>query len=171
LLFARIAFNFGQIGTDFIQSYFFGGSFIVKDLLHFRIIKLVENYIKSTIYLYQYVAEDVINIVKAPFYAIAIQMACFIVLVSPNDARKVIGNIERHWNMGVDWKQDFRYHKDFKDERYVKVAYKVIVDRRQDVAFYMAACFQPRGSLLDNKISNVNRVDNNFFETTKKSSL
>jgi len=151
VMFSKIIFNVVQIGFDFTKSYFCSSLNMLDDLRHGRIIKIFEEYVVSKIILFEYVAEDLINIVKAPFYAIAIQFACLFAVVSPNNAKKIIAKIEKGWNLGLDVKHDFRNMEEFKSKKLLSFISNMF-NKRNEISFYIAPCFQSLGTLKDKNI-------------------
>ncbi|MFA6118758.1 MAG: hypothetical protein WCT85_07260 [Parachlamydiales bacterium] len=151
VMFSKMAFNVGQIGYDFTKSFFFSSLNMFDDFWHGRIIKIFEEYVVSKIILFEYLAEDIINIVKAPFFAVAIQFACLFAVISPNNAKKMIAKIEKGWNLGLDVKHDFRHMEEFKDRKLLSFIGNLF-NKRNEISFYMAPCFQPIGMLSDKNI-------------------
>ncbi len=66
--------------------------------------------------------ESILEVVKAPFYAIAMIAVAPYGIFNPYQARKIEAAIEKSWNHGIS----------YKDEN----------------VFYLATCFQVRGNLL-----------------------
>ncbi|NGX52214.1 MAG: hypothetical protein KR126chlam5_00510, partial [Candidatus Anoxychlamydiales bacterium] len=96
-------------------------------------------------------AQDTIYIVRAPFFAIALQFASLFILVSPNRARKAIAKIEKSWNYNMGLSYHYRNNKGFKENSLLSALFNTLLDRKEDVVFYLAPCFQP-GSLNDKHI-------------------
>ncbi len=152
LLFLKIAFNFFQMGFDFAKVTIDSSldmAFAIKDR---KLLKIFEIYIISRIDFIKYIAEDVIAIVKAPFYALGIQIASLYTIFFPSSGRKFIGDIERSWNNNKSLKHDYRYNKETQNKPLYKVLWNIFLKRDESVVFYLAPCFQTLGSLKDKDI-------------------
>ncbi len=147
----KIFFNVLQICFDCF-SYFFSYFTMAKALANKNIFKIFEISITSRIDILKHIAQDIIYIIRAPFFAIFIQFATLITLISPMRARKIIAKIERSWNYDLPLCYDYRNKKDFKEKPLFRALFNTLLHRKEDVVFYLAPCFQPLGSLNDRYI-------------------
>jgi len=163
LLALKVTFNVLQMVFD-CSSYFFtywtmakalGNGLIDfitgKSLVNKNISKVFELSITSRVDIFKNLAQDTIYIVRAPFFAIALQFASLFILVSPNRGRKAIAKIEKSWNYNMGLSYDYRHNKDFKEKSLLRALFETLLDRKEDVVFYLALCFQPR-SLKDKHV-------------------
>jgi len=150
LLALKVTFNVLQMVFD-CTSYFLSWFTMGKALADAKILKIFEISIISRVDFFKNIAQDVIYIIRAPFFAIAMQFSALFILVSPNSARKAIAKIERRWNYNMDLSYDYRNNKEFKEESLINALFNTLYDRKENVVFYLAPCFQP-GSLNDKHI-------------------
>jgi len=156
VLFFKIIFNVFQMGFDFIKSNVDSTIDMGRDLTQGKIIKMCATYLISRIDLLKYLVEDIICIIRAPFYSLAIQLICPFSLLFPNQTRRLIAKIEKSWNYNMDVNHDFKKTKEMKIKSFFDSALDVLLKKKQYIAFYIAPCFQPRGSLND---KNVRRIE------------
>ena len=152
VLVCKILFNIFQMGFDFIKVNVDSTIDMAKDLSQNKIIKMCETYLISRIDLIQYLIEDIICIVRAPFYAIALQLTCPFSLLFPNQTRRLIAKIEKSWNYDMSVKYDFKKTSEINAKSFFQALVDILVYKKQYIAFYIAPCFQPRGSLKDRNI-------------------
>ncbi|NGX62779.1 MAG: hypothetical protein KR126chlam6_00179 [Candidatus Anoxychlamydiales bacterium] len=145
----KISFNILLIGFDCFKGFWNSSATMLDDFVHLRIIKLVENYCISRIELVQYLVEDVIFIVRVPFYTLALQFASIFTIAFPNHGKKLIANIERKSNYNMDITYHFTNNKEFKNKTLIRAIFNTLLHRDQKVVFYLAPCFQPIGKLTD----------------------
>jgi len=152
LLFCKLSFNVIQMGFDFAKVTIDSTIQMAKDIRDGDIIKICETYLLSRIDLFRYLGEDIVYIVRAPFYALAMQFASVYGIFAPRNGRKVLAKIEKNWNFNQSIKKDFRqYYKNISRPFY-EVLFDIFLERKQGVVFYLAPCFQPLGSLKDRHI-------------------
>lgn len=150
LLALKVSFNVLQIVFD-CSSYFLSWLTMGKALADARILKIFEIAITSRVDFFMNIAQDIIFIVRAPFFTIALQFAALFTLISPNRGRKAIAKIERSWNYNMGRSYDYKNNKGFKENTLLSALFNTLLDRKEDVVFYLAPCFQP-GSLKDKHI-------------------
>jgi len=163
VLVLKITFNLLQMGFDcfsYVFSYvkmakaLANGAkdfFTKKDIVNKSFLQVFELSVTTRVDIFKNLAQDIIFIVRAPIYAIAIQFATFITLLSPYRARKAIAKIERSWNYDLDLSYDYKKNDDFKNNTLIKALYITLLKRNQSIVFYLAPCFQP-GSLNDRHV-------------------
>lgn len=95
------------------------------------------------------------NIVRIPFYSVALQISALIGVFCPFEGRKYYSNIEKSLNHGVTRKNDlFRlYDKGIYSP--VKLALKSLIDTENTYPYYLAYCFQSFGNTKDKNIDKV----------------
>jgi len=152
LLVCKLSFNVLQMGFDFAKVTIDSTIEMAKDIRDMDIIKICETYLLSRVDLVRYLGEDIVFIVRAPFYAIAMQFASVYGIFDPNNGRKMLAKIEKNWNFNMSVKKDYRYNVKMISRPFYKSLFDIFLNRRQDVAFYLAPCFQPLGSLKDRDI-------------------
>ncbi|MBY0529060.1 MAG: hypothetical protein K2P51_02605 [Rhabdochlamydiaceae bacterium] len=91
----------------------------------------------------------VCSIVKAPFYAIAMQASAFVGLVHPYLGRKWVAAVEHAWHDKISIKQSFVTLPERPNEN---CCISCIKDTALNKPFYLAGCFQVRGNLSDKRI-------------------
>ncbi len=91
------------------------------------------------------IIEDIWTVVRAPFYAIAMEFAAIYGVFKPVEARKMMGQIERSWHQ-YSRKHDVRYQDPNLDPLFIL---KALTDKDFDRTFYIAECMQPYGNLND----------------------
>ncbi|NGX35155.1 MAG: hypothetical protein K1060chlam1_01525 [Candidatus Anoxychlamydiales bacterium] len=151
VLVMKISFNVLQMGFDFVKVTIDSTIDMAVALKNKEIIKVIEIYAISRIDFIQYVAQDIVYIIRAPFFALALQFATLFTLISPNRARKAIAKIERSWNYNMGVSYDYRNNPDFKEKSLFRAFFETLLNRNESVVFYLAPCFQP-GSLKDKHV-------------------
>lgn len=148
VLVMKISFNVLQMGFDFAKITIDSTIDMAIHLKNKEMMKVFEVYAVSRIKFVQFIAQDIVYIVRAPFFAVAMQFATLLTLISPNRCRKAIAKIERssNYNMGISY--DYRNNPDFKEKSLVRAFYETLLNRNKRVVFYLAPCFQP-SSLKD----------------------
>lgn len=91
------------------------------------------------------IVEDIWTVVRAPFFAIAMEFAAIYGIFKPVEGRKMIGQIERPWHQ-YSRKHDVRYVDPNQDPLFLL---KALADKDFDRTFYLAECMQPYGNLND----------------------
>jgi hypothetical protein len=151
LIFLKIVINVFQIAFDFAAvsvSSSVDMAIAFKEMDLFKIFKI---YLISKIDLIKYIAEDIINIVKAPIFGFGMQLAAFFTIFFPDVGRKFIGVIERKWNHNKELQFDII--KNHHGQKYLlKFFWDTLINRDKNVVFYLAPCFQSIGSLKDKNI-------------------
>lgn len=106
--------------------------------------------------------KSVWDIVKAPFYAIAMEFAALCGVFSPTKMRVWVGEIEKQWH-GVDCRKDSRHYwnKTPKDNiqkycrRMSNFLWEALTDPNSKNTCYLAFCMQPWGNIKDTDIQRV----------------
>lgn len=88
------------------------------------------------------------NIVRAPFYAIAMEFAALYGVFRPIEGRVFVSQVERKWH-GVDRTKDARFQDPDLDPKFVL---KAVGDKDFDHVWFLAFCMQPYGTLTDGHI-------------------
>lgn len=94
------------------------------------------------------------NIVRAPFYAIAMEFAALYGVFKPIEGRSLIAKIERGWHR-LSRVEDIRYEEKEVD---CSLILKVAGDKDFHATFYLAHCMQPFGNLSDQSTSDPDRL-------------
>ncbi|NGX28466.1 MAG: hypothetical protein K940chlam1_00647 [Candidatus Anoxychlamydiales bacterium] len=160
VLIFKMSFNVVQMGFDFIKVNVDSTIDMARDLSQNKIIKMCETYLISRIDLVKYLIEDIICIVRAPFYALALQLACPFSLLFPNQTRRVIAKIEKSWNYNMNVRFDFKKTKEVTKKSLWQSVIDILYYKKQYIAFYIAPCFQPIGSLKDKNVRSFKNVTN-----------
>jgi len=86
------------------------------------------------------------NVVRAPFFGIAVQFMALYGIVNPYEGRKWEAKIEHEWQHRVSWRQDWRMMDTPESEGMWTALFK---DIQKAQCCYLAHCFQVRGKLSD----------------------
>lgn len=152
VLFLKIAFNLFQMTFDFVKITKQCFNEINTTFREKKINKIFKIFVDSLILLSKYLFEDAICIIKAPFFSLAIEIASIFTIFIPIQGRKIISDLERLWNQNKSSKLDYRLNKDAKTKPFFEFLWSTLKNRNENVAFYMALCFQPIGNLKDRHI-------------------
>ncbi len=166
--FIRISINALQIGFDFAHVNFLATVQILKQLFHLKVIDAVKTYFETRALMTEYMIEDIAKIIRAPVFAIGIQLASLFGIFKPYEGRRLVAFLEEKSNYGASRNEDFRYvyKKQFEPQdttcwnvfkSYVKFTYYALSKRDEPVVWYTARCFQSIGSLSDKNI--IHHVD------------
>lgn len=91
------------------------------------------------------IVEGIWMIVRAPFYAVAMEFAALYGVFRPLEGRKAVAAIERGWHQ-MPRTYDVRYADWDSDRSFVL---KALGDKDFNGTFYLAFCMQPLGTLDD----------------------
>lgn len=89
------------------------------------------------------------GVVKAPFYAIAMEASAFVGLVHPYLGRKWVAAVEHAWHDKISIKQSFVTLPERPNDNCLMSCIK---DTALNKPFYLAGCFQVKGNLSDKNI-------------------
>ncbi len=98
------------------------------------------------------ICKSIWYIVRAPFYAIAMEFAALYGVFCPTKARVWVGNVERQWHE-VDLKSDIRYSRDSARP----FLWNALTNPDSKNTFYAAFCMQPWGGINDCNIIETTR--------------
>jgi hypothetical protein len=101
------------------------------------------------------VAQEIWAIVKAPFYAIAMMFWTLPGIFDPLPNRSIIARLEAEWS-GSERQYDLLRMR--KGEKFPPSLFEYFTDRHSKVTFFLAFCFQPKGSLNDSERVNSYKV-------------
>lgn len=152
LMFFKIAFNCAQMAFDYAKSYIESTVVMAKALKNRDIIKILETVVTSRIDFARYIAEDIIAIVRAPFYTLAIEFAAIFTMFYPTQGIKIIADLERSWNNNISVKFDYRYNEEAQKLPLYKLFWNIMLNRKENIVFYLAHCIQSHGYLNDKHI-------------------
>ncbi|MBS0604326.1 MAG: hypothetical protein JSS60_04720 [Verrucomicrobia bacterium] len=94
------------------------------------------------------------EIVKAPFFGLGCELAALYGVVKPFHGRKIEAMIEKAWQNGASYKEDFRNVPARPGETCWQAFRKDMQDAHP---FYLAHCFQVRGNVHDPRITVIRR--------------
>ncbi len=95
-------------------------------------------------------AEDVWEVLRVPFLAIAVAATASLGLISPYEGRKYEAKVERIWQHGAARSEDVRRVHHPSSTSCLEGFFRTMEKAN---AFYLAYCFQPVGCLDDKKIA------------------
>lgn len=102
----------------------------------------------------QTLGNGLFEVVKAPFFGLAAEIAAIYGIFRPLPGRAIIARIEYGWQLGISYKNDCRDRLCF-DQPNCWQAF--LNDVTGDRAFYVARCFQVRGNVNDPRIVMIRR--------------
>lgn len=98
---------------------------------------------REIVQIFEVLGTGLFEIVKAPLFALGCELAAIYGIFKPYHGRKFEALIENAWQQGVSQKLDFRNVAARPDENCLTAFFKYVRDSHP---FYLAHCFQVRGS-------------------------
>jgi hypothetical protein len=98
--------------------------------------------------------DELFEVVKAPFFGLGAEFVAFCGIFKPHHFRGWEALIEKKWQNGASYKDDFRNIPARKNENCLQAFVKDVREKRP---FYLAYCFQVRGNVNDKRIQVIRR--------------
>jgi len=96
------------------------------------------------------IGEDIIRIIRAPFYALAMQAASVYMLVAPLEGRVWISDIETRWRDGATYKDDLLYQNGLRASNASGYPFREFVSEvAKGKIYFLAWCMLKRGNIND----------------------
>jgi hypothetical protein len=161
----KMVYNLSMLGFDFVDQNFKFAYLTIFDFysitkaifkIDIKIIflsfkNIIKNYVSTRYLMTKYWIDDGLNFIKAPVYAVAIQVLCIFTLIYPNEGRKKISYVFKNWNNHISRSRDFRVVED-KDKYSIFFFTRVILNRENPYTFYPFSVMQALGSLKDKNV-------------------
>ncbi|MBI5346416.1 MAG: hypothetical protein HZB76_04670 [Chlamydiae bacterium] len=148
-LFLQVPFDFSKIVVHLSKDLF--------SITHVKTCDVAKNGLVGFSKELSDLSEDIINVVRPLFFILPLEFAAFLGLYSPYDGRALFAKFEKFF-IGVPHQKDFRRIVHDEKLSYFRIFFRAL-NKRNNVVYYSAFCFQPLCNLKDKKVVSFKPVD------------